>query len=175
MERAGGLMAGRILASIIPVLCGILGALIANVPVSFLQNAVPPPLFALMPIYYWCLVRPDLMTPGWAFMIGVAQDLFSGGPPGMWTLSFILTYALIDKQRDQFAGLSGFGAILGFAIAALMSCVSAFVIFALYHWKMPAISSVVALFAITVLFYLPIAALLGQLHHRLVGPLRSDF
>lgn len=175
MERAGSLMAGRILASVIPVLCGILGAIIANLPISFMQNAVPPPLFALMPIYYWCLVRPDLMTPGWTFMVGVAQDLFYGGPPGVWTLSFIVTYALIDKQRDQFAGLSGLGAILGFAIAALVSCVSAFIIISLYYWKLSSVSSFVGLFAITVLFYLPVAALLGQLHHKLVGPLRSDF
>jgi rod shape-determining protein MreD len=168
-------MAGRILASIIPVLCGIIGALIANVPISFAQNMVPPPLFALMPIYYWCLVRPDLMTPGWAFIVGVSQDLFSGGPPGIWTLSFVAAYALIDRQRDQFAGLSGFGAILGFATAALTACLSAFIIYSLYHWRLASIAGVVSQFALTVFFYLPVAALLGQLHHKLVGPLRSDF
>ena len=80
---------------------------------------MPPPLLALMPVYFWCLVRPDLMTPAAAFAIGLLQDMLSGGPPGVWTLSFVVTYAVIERQRDAFAGLSGLAAVLGFATAAL--------------------------------------------------------
>ena len=40
---------------------------------------VPAPLLALVPIYFWCLVRPDLMTPAAALMIGMAEDIMSGG------------------------------------------------------------------------------------------------
>jgi hypothetical protein len=43
----------------------------------------------------------------------------------------------------------------------------------LYH-PVP-LGPVVAELAITVLFYVPGALVLGALHHRLVGPLRSDF
>ena len=48
------------------------------------------------------------------------EDLFSGGPPGVWAASFVAAYALVDRQRDTFAGLSGIGAILGFAAAMLV-------------------------------------------------------
>src|SRR6185312_13666717 len=118
MDRVGSLMASRILAGVVPVTLAILGTLIANAPVSFLGGIVPAPLLGLMPIYFWCLVRPDLMPPFWAFAVGLLEDMFSGGPAGVWTVSFIVTYALIDRQRDAFAGLSGLGAILGFATAA---------------------------------------------------------
>jgi hypothetical protein len=56
--------------------------------VSILGGLVPAPLFALVPVYFWCLVRPDLMTPAVAFSIGFAEDVLSGGPPasGPWPL-----------------------------------------------------------------------------------------
>ena len=31
----------------------------------------------VMPLYFWCLVRPDLMPPFWALMIGVLEDLLA--------------------------------------------------------------------------------------------------
>src|SRR5215469_13581361 len=111
MERAGFMFSGRFLANTLPVLLGILGAVVANLPVSFLGGQVPAPLLALMPVYLWCLVRPDLMSPAWAFLIGVLEDVLSGGPPGIWGASFVVAYAMIDRQRDVFAGLSGFRAI----------------------------------------------------------------
>src|ERR1700744_1206500 len=121
MERVSLLMGSRIFASVIPVLLSMLGVLIANLPVSFLGGIVPAPLLGLMPVYFWCLVRPDLMPPFWAFVVGLLEDIFSGGPPGIWTLAFITTYAVIDRQRDIFAGLSGLAAMLGFAIAATIA------------------------------------------------------
>src|SRR5689334_18273138 len=133
MERADILMPGRILSSITPVLCGLLGSLISNFPISFTGGAMPPPLLALMPVYFWGLVRPDLMTPGWAFVIGLVEDIFSGGPPGAWTASFVATYAVIDYQRDVFAGFSGIGAVLGFATAALVAYFTAYVVVSLSH------------------------------------------
>ena len=58
------------------------------------------------------------MTPFWAFVLGILQDLLSGGPPGVWAASFLAAYFLIDRQRDILAGLSGIGAIAGFAVPA---------------------------------------------------------
>ncbi len=98
--------------------------LLANFPVSFLGGLVPPPLLVLMPVYYWAIVRPDLMSPFWIFVLGVLQDLFSGGPPGVWAASFLATYALIDNQRDVLAGLSGVGAIIGFAVRRCLPAAS---------------------------------------------------
>jgi len=173
MERA--IMGSRILASVIPVSLAILGVLIANLPVSFLGGIVPAPLLGLMPIYFWCLVRPDLMPPFWAFAVGILEDMLSGGPAGVWTLSFVVTYALVDRQRDAFAGLSGLGAILGFATAAAVACASAYWVEALYYWRLPPLAPVMGELAMSVVFYVPAAMFLGLVHRRLVGPLRSDF
>ncbi len=175
MERAGLMFSSRIFANTLPVLLGLLGVVIANIPVSVLGGQVPAPLLALMPIYFWCLVRPDLMSPAWAFLIGVLEDILSHSPPGVWGASFIVAYALIDRQRDVFAGLSGFGAILGFATAALVACTTAYGIVTVYYWHFMPIAPIMSLLAMTVLFYVPVAAILGFVHRKLVGPLRSDF
>ncbi|HXC53659.1 MAG TPA: hypothetical protein VNU97_00030 [Rhizomicrobium sp.] len=168
-------MSGRVLSSIVPVLLGVLGVLIANFPVSFLGGLVPPPLLAFMPLYFWGMVRPDLMTPFWAFTLGVLEDFFSGGPPGVWAAAFLAAYFLIDRQRDMLAGLSGLGAIMGFAVAALVACASAYAIVSVYDWQVLPLAPVLAELAMTVLVYVFAVFLLGIVHRRLVGPLRSDF
>ena len=176
MERSGFMTGGgRVLLNTIPVGFALLGVVLANLPVSLLGGLLPAPLLSLMPIYFWCLVRPDLMSPAWAFLIGVLEDVLSGGPPGVWAASFVLTYALVDRQRDAFAGLSGFGAILGFGTAALAACTTAYGIVSLFDWHLLTISPIASKLAMTVLFYGPIAVVMGGMQRKLVGPLRSDF
>jgi rod shape-determining protein MreD len=168
-------MGSRIFSAIVPVTLGLLGVLIANFPVSFLGGWVPPPLLAFMPLYFWGMVRPDLMTPFVAFVLGLAEDFLSGGPPGIWAASFLAAYMLIDRQRDMLAGLSGLGAIVGFAIAALVACGADYAISALYYWQLPSLAPIMAELAMTVLVYIFLVSLLGTIHRHLVGPLRSDF
>ena len=175
MERLGSLWGGKVAANLIPVLFGLLGVVVTNLPFSVLGNWIPSPLYALMPIYFWCLVRPDLMTPGWAFLIGVAHDVISGEPPGIWAAAFVATYAAIDKQRDAFAGLSGLGAILGFATATLVACSAHYVIFSLYRWQMMPVTGSIKELAVTSILYIPVVVVLAYVHRRFVGPLRREF
>jgi len=174
LERPGTSGSLKFLAALVPVLCGLFCAFLTNIPVSFLGGAVPPPLLALVPVYYWCLVRPDLMTPAAALAIGFAEDVLSGGPPGVWTLAFVLTYALVARQRDSFAGLSGIAAVLGFAAAALAACACAWLTVALLHAQLPPLTPILSELAMTVLFYIPAAYVIGLIHHRLIGASRGD-
>ena len=83
--------------------------------------------------------------------------------------------AALERQRDAFAGLSGFGAILGFATAATLACASAYTVEALYYWRIPPFAPVMGELAMSIVFYVPALVFLGFVHRRLVGPLRSDF
>lgn len=173
VERTGTLMSWRSFSVLVPFACGLFCVLISNLPLSLTNGLVPAPLLGLVPIYFWCLVRPDLMTPAAVFGIGILQDIMAGGPPGVWTLSFVVTYAVIDRQRDAFAGLPGLGAVLGFATAALITCVVAYLTTAaLYH--VTPLGVMVAELAMTAVFYIPGAYAMGLIHRRLVGPLRSE-
>lgn len=179
LERAASIPRLRFLVALVPLLCGLVCVFIANIPVSLLGGLVPSPLLALVPVYFWCLVRPDLMTPAVALTIGFAEDVMSGGPPGVWTLSFVLTYALVARQRDSFAGLSGLAAVLGFAGTCAFACAIAWVTVAALAFltpglHLPPLTPIIGEFAMTVLFYVPTALVVGWLHHKLVGAARGD-
>ncbi|HXL99407.1 MAG TPA: rod shape-determining protein MreD [Rhizomicrobium sp.] len=173
-ERLGTSISGTFAAAV-PFVCGLLGVIVTNIPVSVLRGTVPPPLFSLMAIYFWCLVRPDLMPPAAAFALGVLEDFLSGGPPGVWALSFVITYALIDRERDAFAGLSGFAALLGFAASMLVASMSAWLIASFVYGRFPPLVPLSIEFAVSVVVYIPMAMLFGLIHRHLVGPLRSEF
>jgi rod shape-determining protein MreD len=175
MQDRLGLTFQSVLGAMIPFFLAVLLAILANVPVSVSGGIVPPPVLALMPIYYWCLVRPDLMPPFAVLIIGILQDMLSGSPPGVWTVSFVAAYALVDRERESFAGLSGVGAILGFAAAMLAAGATAYAVVAFYYWHLPSAGPILLEIAVSVVFYIPIAFLMGLIHRRLVGPLRSEF
>jgi rod shape-determining protein MreD len=179
LERAGTPTRFRFLIGLTPLFCGLVCTVLTNIPVSVLGGLVPPPLLALVPVYFWCLVRPDLMTPVVVLAIGFAEDVLSGGPPGVWTLSFLLTYALVARYRDSFAGLAGLAAVVGFAAAATFACAAAYCIVAALAFitpgaHSPPLGSSVSELAMTVLFYAPTVLVVSWLHHRLVGASRGD-
>ena len=179
LERASSIPRLRVLTALVPLICGLVCVFIANIPVSLLDGLVPSPLLALVPVYFWCLVRPDLMTPAAALTIGFAEDMMSGGPPGVWTLSFVLAYALVARQRESFAGLSGLAAVLGFAATSAFACAVAwftvaFLAFLTPGLHLPPLAPMVGELAMTVLFYVPTALVVGWVHHRMVGASRGE-
>jgi rod shape-determining protein MreD len=179
LERAGTPPRIRFLVVLLPLFCGLFCVFLSNIPVSLLGGLVPAPLLGLVPVYFWCLVRPDLMTPAATLLIGFTEDVMSGGPPGVWTLAFVLTYALVARQRDSFAGLGGLAAVVGFAAAAAFACAVAYVTVAALALltpgaHLPTLSPILGELAMTVLFYVPAALVVGWLHHKLVGAARGD-
>ncbi|MBW8707920.1 MAG: hypothetical protein JF627_01385 [Alphaproteobacteria bacterium] len=172
LERAGSTPRPGALVVLTPLLCGLTCVFIANIPISVLGGLV-------VPVYFWCLVRPDLMTPAAVLTIGFGEDIMSGGPPGVWTLAFVLTYALVARQRDSFAGLSGLAAVVGFAGASAFACATAwftvaFLAFLTPGLHLPPLAPIIGELAMTVLFYVPTALVVGWLHHRMVGASRGD-
>jgi len=61
-------------------------------------------MLALAAIYFWALVRPDLMPPRAVLIIGLLEDLLSGGPPGLWASGFVRLMALADASAKILAG-----------------------------------------------------------------------
>jgi len=61
------------------------------------------PSLGIISIFYWAIYRPDLM-PGWAaFLLGLVQDLLSGGPVGIHALVFLLLATAVVSQRRVLA------------------------------------------------------------------------
>ena len=163
----------RILASATPALLATLAVILVNLPVSVTAGLLPPPVLALAPIYYWALMRPDLMPPFAVLLLGLLEDLLSGGPPGLWAAGFLAAYWLTDRQRETFAGLSGLGALVGFAGAMLFAGAVAYGLDTIVYLRLAPLPPLLLESVSTVLFSSLISISLGWIHRRIVGPNRN--
>jgi rod shape-determining protein MreD len=164
----------RLVAALLPGAIAVFLVLLVNLPVSMTGRLLPAPVLALAAVYYWVLVRADLMPPVLVFLIGLLEDVLSGGPPGLWAAGFVAAYALTDRQRETLAGLPGFGAVLGFAGAMLLATLTAYCLASAVYLRFAPVGSVLLEALITVAFYPLIAFPMGWIHRRLVGPMRRE-
>jgi len=162
----------RLFGSLLPVLSALLLVMLVNLPVSLTGDLFPAPLLALTAVYFWALVRPDLMPPFVVLFVGLLEDLLSGGPAGIWATGFMAAYALVDRQRENLAGLAGAAAVLGFAAAMALAATATFVLTWIMYMRQPPLAPLLLASVFTVLFYPPIAVVLGWVHRRAVGALR---
>jgi rod shape-determining protein MreD len=167
LARPFGLIVGTL-----PFLLTVLLVVLVNLPVSFTGHVMPAPCLALASVYYWSLMRPDLMPPVAVLSAGLMEDLLSGGPPGLWACGFLAAYLLTDRQRDSLAGLDGIGAVLGFAGAMLIAAETAYLVLFFLYWQAAPIAPLLLTTAMTILFYPLIAILMGGVMRRAVGPMR---
>lgn len=164
----------RVLAGFTPVLLALFAVVLVNLPVTFTNGVMPAPLLALIPIYFWVLVRPDLMPPAAVLVTGIAEDLLSGGPPGIWATGFLAAYAITNRQREFFAGLSDLAAVIGFAAAVFAAAGAAYVLAAILFWRPAPLSPLLLEAVVTVAFYPLIAPVVAWIHRHIVGALRGD-
>lgn len=163
----------RFLASLFPALLAAVLVVVANLPISFTGGLLPPPVLALAAVYFWTLVRPDLMPPVIVLGIGLLEDLLSGGPPGLWAAGFVAAYALTDRERETFAGMIGPGALMSFAAVMLLAGATAYVVACVVYLRLAPLPPLIVESISTVLFYPLVVKCLRWVHVRVVGPMRS--
>lgn len=70
----------------------------------------------LMSIFHWSLFRPKLVPHYFAFLIGLAFDIFSGMPLGLNALLFVVVQWFVKGQRHVLTGQSFMALWVGFAM-----------------------------------------------------------
>ena len=91
--------ARRLLPTLISFILGMAVVLPIGLPH---WGELAPPLL-LISIFYWATVRPDLMPPTAAFVLGLFQDLLTHSPLGMGALIMVLTQWIMRGQRRYLA------------------------------------------------------------------------
>lgn len=107
---------GRNLA---PFAVTVMLVLIGLVPVPVPAYAPVAPYLTLVAVYYWTIHRPDLMRPSTAFLIGLLQDLLTGGPLGANALVLVVAQWLVLNQRRIFLASTFTLMWVGFAMVML--------------------------------------------------------
>ena len=116
---------------------------------------IAPP-FALVAVYYWALHRPDLFTPGMAFVIGLLFDLINFLPPGISAFLFVLAHHIVLRQRRFFVGHSFFMTWSGFALTAFAVMMGQWIMISIIHWHgMPIFTVLMQILLVIIVFPLP--------------------
>jgi len=117
-----------------PFLLAILAVIIALLPLRMPGDLELTPLYPLMVVFFWGTHRGDLMTPAPIFFTGLAYDLLSGAPVGLWALTFLICHAMALVLRDTF-GRVIYTAWALFALTCTMACAVAWGLWSIYDWQ----------------------------------------
>ncbi|GGH02004.1 hypothetical protein GCM10007420_17740 [Glycocaulis albus] len=61
----------------------------------------PAPFFPLIALFVWSVRHPHFVPPWLIFITGLFQDLLTGGPLGMWALSYLLAFAIARLRSTE--------------------------------------------------------------------------
>lgn len=96
----------------------------------FLDNLFP--FLSLMGVYYWSIFKPRLMPISAVFLLGLLQDILSGGPLGMVALLLVLVQIFVARQGRRFLEKEFLFNWLVFIIVALIFGLLSWVIASIY-------------------------------------------
>jgi rod shape-determining protein MreD len=88
----------------VPALISLALTIAFAAPLRIFGLAAPEPVFPVALAFAWALVRPSLLGPLVLLLLGLFQDLFWGGPMGLWAISFLLAYGLALLGRSLMVG-----------------------------------------------------------------------
>ena len=128
-----------------------------------------PPLL-LISVFYWSTVRPDLMPPTAAFVLGLFQDLLTHSPLGTGALIMVLTQWIMRGQRRYLANRPFFLMWAAFAPVVLIAGILDWIIYTLLNFY--AVPAMEALVRIVLGFFLfPVVAWIVLIPtHRTLPP-----
>jgi len=101
-----------------PVALTFLMLLIGLLPLPIAGYSMAGPALVLISVYYWSVLRPDLMPLYAVFLIGLLRDLLLGMPLGATALVLLLVQAVVIGQRRFILGRPFWIFWLGFALTA---------------------------------------------------------
>lgn len=158
---------GRTLSGVTPFVTGIIFVIIGAIPAGLPQLSPITPLFGLAVVFFWLLTRPSLMPPAAVFTIGLLQDGLSGGPIGLWTLTFLLVQAVTVSQRRRLLGeAAGFGWLV-FAPVAFGAGAAAWLVACIFYGALLSPAPVFVQSVLTVLTYPIVAWILIRFWRRM--------
>jgi rod shape-determining protein MreD len=108
---------------------------------------------ALAAIYFWGLTRPALMPQFAVLVIGLAEDLLSGGPPGLWATGFLVAFILVDRRRKALLELSGAGTLIAFTGAMLLAGGAVYMLALAIYLRFVPLPPLLLESVLTVMFY----------------------
>lgn len=108
----------RTITAVMPAVTALLFVFAGAAPAAIPGYSDVTPLLSVVAIFFWVIARPNLMPPAAVFVIGIFQDVLSGGPIGLWAMTFLMVqYLSLSMRRFLYGetflyGWAGFASIV---------------------------------------------------------------
>lgn len=157
-----------ILKAATPMLLGMIGVIILSLPLRLFEGLGPTPIIPLVVVFFWSIYAPDYLPSVSVFLIGILQDLLTGGPLGLWAVVYLVTQFVVMSQRAYFHGREQKVVWLGFALVAGGVSLMVWLVMSLMSGVLLPIRTLLGQMAATVLIYPLFGMAFGRLHHRVL-------
>jgi rod shape-determining protein MreD len=146
---------------ILPMAASMAATLLFAAPLRVHGFQLPEPLFAMIPVFAWAVLRPSIVAPLCVLALGLFNDLVWGGRLGLWGLALLVAYGFILVSRSMMSGQSRVMLWAWFAAAAFAAMGAAYLAVLISTGNAPNLLAVAGQWLPTTLLY-PLA-------DRLVG------
>jgi rod shape-determining protein MreD len=154
---------------LLPVATTVLAMLLSIQPIHIPGCAAVTPAFALMAAYHWTIYRPELLPAAAVFVIGIIQDLLSGGLVGPTALVLLLARAIVLRQRRHFVNRPFPFVWAGFMLLAAGAMLFLWFLHSLFAAQVLDFRTAVFRTALTVSLFPAASFLLGRSQRALFG------
>jgi rod shape-determining protein MreD len=165
---ARGELVGRVARAATPTALGLFGVFLLAAPLRLVEGRAPTPLIPLIVVYFWSLYSPRHLPAASVFLIGLLQDLLSGGPLGLWPAVYLAIQYVAVSQQKYFLGREWHVVWMGFAAAAIGVSVILWLFMSLLSATLLPIGGLAGQMAVTLALYPIFAAAFSDLHRRVV-------
>lgn len=130
--------------------------LLSAVPLRIAHLGEARPVFMIMAVYYWTILRPS--PPLAVFALGLILDLLSAYPFGMNALVLVAVQALTTHNRKFLLGQSFLVIWAGFVLMALGAGLLQWMLFSLFNFALVAVKPMLISVVLSGLLF-PVSAL----------------
>ena len=153
-----------------PLLSALVLVLLGSMPLYIGHVGAVMPQLGVAAVFYWTIYRPDLMTYGAAFAVGLVADIVSGAPLGSTALAVIVVRRLVLAQRRYMIGKPFQVLWTGFLLASLAAAAIAWCAASLYLFHLIEVGPLLVRVAMSMVMFPAVAWLLARCQVMLPMP-----
>ncbi|MBN9318093.1 MAG: hypothetical protein J0I28_00145 [Caulobacterales bacterium] len=136
-----------------PLLLALIASVLFAAPIRVFGLHLPEPVFALAPAFAWAVIRPAVLAPFLVLLMGLALDLFWGGPMGLWALSLLVAYGATLFSRSMMTGQSPVMMFVWYAVICALAMATGYLVTMLDALAAPSLLAVLWQYLATIVLF----------------------
>jgi rod shape-determining protein MreD len=124
-----------------------------SIPLRLWGLQLPEPVFPMAAVFAWGVIRPSVLAPLAAVIMGLFLDIFWGGAIGLWALILLIAYGLVLGARSMTAGQSRGALWVWYAVVTAVALAVGFLIVSVKARAMPSLFAMAWQYLATIVLY----------------------